>query len=225
VPVKKENVYGGPNLGVYLAVNNRYFLHPPKIKSPLPDFARQIFPDIVVIETFIGGSSVLGALVAMNSFGMIIPSTVGDDELELLQTQMDKDFQITVIDAGGDNAFGNLILCNDKGAIISPLLADAKDIIAKTLNVPVTILGFAQSDLPGSCGLANNHGVVVHPMVTDQEAEIISDVLQVEIDVSTVNCGSPYLGGGAILNDVGAMFGRESTGPEIQRILEVLQID
>jgi len=222
----KENVYGGPNLGVYLAVNNRYFLYPPKIKSPLPTLAQKIFPDIIVIETFIGGSSVLGALVAMNSFGMVIPSTVGDDELELLQTQMDKDFQITVIDAGGDNAFGNLILCNDKGAIISPLLAEMKDIIAKTLKVPVTVLGFAQSDLPGSCGLANNHGVVVHPMVTDQEAEIISDVLQVEmIDVSTINCGSPYLGGGAILNDSGAMFGRESTGPELQRIMEVLQLD
>lgn len=225
MPVKKENVYGGPSLGVYLAVNNRYFLHPPKIKSPLPTFARQIFSDIIVIETFIGGSSVLGALVAMNSFGIIIPSTVGDDELELLRAQMDKDFQITVIDAGGDNAFGNLILCNDKGAIISPLLAEAKDIIETTLKVPVTILGFAESDLPGSCGLANNHGVVVHPLITEQEAEIIANVLQVEIDVGTINCGSPYLGGGAILNDTGAMFGRETTGPEIQRIMDVLQLE
>ena len=137
---------------------------------------------------------------------------------------MKKEFQIAVIETES-NAFGNLVLCNDKGAIISQKLEEAKDIISKALQVPVEILEFAESDLPGSCGLANNSGVVVHPMITESDAEKIAQVLQVEIDVSTINLGNPFIGGGAIVNDFGALFGRESTGPEIQRIMEVLNLD
>jgi len=55
--------------------------------------------------------------------------------------------------------------------------------------------------------------------------EIIGKTLQVDqVDVSTVNCGSPYLGGGAITNDSEAIFGRESTGPELQRMMEILNL-
>lgn len=224
MPVKKENVFGGPNLGVYLAMNNRYLIHPPKINPKLIDFAHEIHPDLITIETFIGGSSVIGSYVAMNSYGMIVPSNILDEELNNLRSKMAQDFQISLIETE-HNAFGNLILCNDHGAVISPKIGDAKDVIAKALNVPVIVMGFAGSDLPGSSGIANNKGVVVHPMIEESEAQIIADILKVDIDVSTINTGNPYLGGGAVVNDFGAIFGRDSTGPEIQRLLEILQID
>jgi translation initiation factor 6 len=182
------------------------------------------FPGIEIIETFINGSAVVGSYIAMNSKGMIVPGIITDDELENLQNHIAKTFMITVLDAE-DNAFGNLILCNDHGAIISPKLIDYKEIISKTLQVPVKVMEFANSQLPGACGLANNKGVLVHPMVNEVEAEIISEVLKVDIDISTINCGIPFLGGGAVVNDNGGLFGRESTGPEIQRIMEILQLE
>jgi len=109
--------------------------------------------------------------------------------------------------------------------IISSKIEDARDAIQEALKVPVEVLDFAESDLPGSCGIANNKGVIVHPLISEQEAEKIAKVMQVEIDVSTVNCGKPYVGGGMIVNDYGAIFGRETTGPEIQRVIEVLQLE
>ena len=220
----KENVFGGPEIGVYLALNNQYFIHPPKIQPKWLDHVKRINPEAISIETFIGGTAVTGSLVAMNSFGMVVPSTIKDDELEILKNAMKSDFQITVVESE-HNAFGNLILCNDHGAIISSRLVDAQEAIAAALKVPVKVLDFAGTDLPGSCGLANNKGVVVHPMITDGDAEIIADFLKVEIDVSTVNTGIPYPNSGVIVNDFGGIFGQSCTGPEMQRINEILELD
>ncbi len=222
--VKKENVYGGSNLGVYFALNNNYFIHPPKINKKIISFMAENFPGLEIIETFINGSAVVGSYIAMNSHGMIVPGIITDDELEFLKSHMDQSFAITVIDSE-DNAFGNLVLCNDHGAIISPKLVDFQEIISKSLKVPVKVMEFANSQLPGACGLANNSGVLVHPLISERDAEIISDFLKVDIDISTINCGIPFLGGGAIVNDNGGLFGRESTGPEIQRIMDILQLD
>ena len=224
MPILKEAIYGNQEVGTYLALNNDYFLYPQKINPKIVEFIKQVRPDIVTIETFIAGSPVIGSFVAMNSYGMIVPDLITDDELEILQKNTKKEFQITSISLE-DNAFGNLVLCNDKGAIISPKLEEARDIIEKALKVPTRVLRFADSDLAGSCGLANNSGVLVHPLITEEEAAIIEKTLKVEIDVSTVNCGSPYLGGGAIVNDSIAIFGQDSTGPELQRIMEILDLE
>lgn len=222
--IVKENVFGGSELGVYLSLNNQYFIHPPKIQPKLLDHVKLINPEIITIETFIGGGAVVGSLLAMNSHGIIVPVTIQDDELEILRQNMKSDFQITIIDSE-HNAFGNLVLCNDHGAIISSRLVDAQEAIATALNVPVKVHDFAGTDLPGACGLANNKGVVVHPMISEEDAEIIAKFLKVEIDVSTVNTGIPYPNGGAVVNDFGGIFGRNCTGPEIQRITEILELE
>lgn len=222
--ILKDLIYGSPNLGSYIALSNTVCLYPPKANPKLVPFIQSLNPDLIALETMIHGSSVLGVYVAMNSSGMIVPNLIKEDELIGIQSQLPKTFKITAIDSD-DNAFGNLILCNDKGAILSPLLIDAQEIIEKTLNVPTKVFNFAKSKLPGACGLANNKGVVVHPMTTDEEAEVVSKILQVQIDVSTINCGNPFLRGGAIVNDFGGIFGRTTTGPEISRCVEILELE
>jgi translation initiation factor 6 len=224
VAIIKENIFGVPDVGVYLALSNQYFLHPPKINSKLITFVKELNPAITPIRTFIGGGATIGAFVAMNSNGIIVPDIIRDEELRKIKDNMEKNFQIGVIKAEA-NAFGNLILCNDKGAIISSKIAPAKEAISDILKVPVKIFDFANSNLPGSCGKANNFGVVVHPMITEKEAEIVYEILKVDIDVSTINTGNPFIGGGCIANDKGAIFGRATTGPEIQRIMEILRLE
>ena len=222
--ILKDLIYGSPSIGVYLALSNKLCVYPPKINPKIVQFIQDSNPGIQLIESFINGSSVAGVYIAMNSFGMILPDSVPAEEIHRFQNVLPKDFIITQIDSD-DNTFGNLILCNDKGAVISPLLVDALDIIQKTLKVPTKVFNFAKSKLPGSCALANNHGCVVHPMTTEKEAEELAKILQVEIDVSTINCGDPFLRGGAVINDTTGIFGRTTTGPEISRIVEILHIE
>ena len=220
----KEIAFGVSEVGVYLALNNQYLIYPPKINPKLIKDAKTLNPKVIPIETFIGGAAVVGSFIAMNSNGILLPNSIAEDELRNLTQNMKKDFQIGIIETD-QNAFGNLVLCNDYGAIISPIIADAKDAIRDVLRVPVEVFQFAGSNLPGSCGIANNKGVVVHPMITEHEAEVIHDILKVEIDVTTINCGNPFVSAGCVVNDTNGIFGRTTTGPEIQRIVEVLQLE
>jgi translation initiation factor 6 len=223
--ILKDNIYGGPNIGTYTVLTNRFFLHPPQTSPSILKFINDLSPKLDPIEIMLNNSTVLGVYVAANSHGMIIPHLTKDTELDKLRSSLPKGYAITEIESD-DNAYGNLILCNDHGAIISPLLVDSQEAIASTLNVPVKIFHFANSKLPGSCGLATNKGVVIHPMATEKEAEVIATHLKVKsIDVSTVNCGNPFLRGGAVVNDTVGIFGRSTTGPEMARISDILSLE
>jgi len=159
-----------------------------------------------------------------NKNGIILPNLIRDDQLILLKSAINGDMNIGVIKSI-DNAFGNLILCNDKGAIISSFLKKKKNRneIEDILNVETVVYEFAGSNLPGSISLANNHGCVVSPLANDNEVDFISSILKVgEIDVSTINRGMPYLSSGAVVNDKSGIFGVDSTGPEMMRLTNVL---
>jgi len=161
---------------------------------------------------------------ASNKYGIIVPHIIREDELNNLELHVKESSQIGVLKSI-DNAFGNLILCNDKGAIISSFLENYKTEIEDILNVEAVIYEFADYYLPGSISLANNFGCLVHPLSTDSEIEIISSILKVdEVDVSTVNRGVPYLRSGAIVNDESGIFGVNCTGPELMRITSVLHL-
>jgi translation initiation factor 6 len=222
--ILKYQVFGGNSVGVYLAVNNSYGLYPStlirstveKIKST---FSEPFFP------ISIHNSSLLGVYTASNKNGIIVPHIIRDDELQKLKTytkDLDVDHQIGVLKSL-DNAFGNLILCNDKGAIISSFLKEYKNEIEDILNVETIVYEYVDINLPGSISVANNKGCLVHPLATDEEIEIITDILKVdETDVSTVNRGLPYLSSGAVVNDQSGIFGLRCTGPEMMRLTNVL---
>ena len=224
--VLRSQVFGRSLIGVYLSANNVYVLYPPNLLNSILKKYKNIFKEPFYPIT-IHSSNLLGIYTASNKFGIIVPHIIKDDEYEKLK-EIFKDVnntpQIGVLKSI-DNAYGNLILCNDKGAIISSLLKDFREEIEDTLSVETVIFEFANSYLPGSISLANNNGCLVHPLSTDDEIEFISSILKVdEADVSTITRGIPYLSSGAIVNDKSGIFGINSTGPELMRITSVLQL-
>ncbi len=74
----------------------------------------------------------------------------------------------------------------------------------------------------GSLGVANDHGVLLHPDVLPDEVLIIEEVLGVSPMVGTVAFGSPYVGAGLAASNNGAIAGRETTGPELNRVEDAL---
>ncbi|MFW9867898.1 MAG: translation initiation factor IF-6 [Candidatus Thorarchaeota archaeon] len=224
--ILRSQVFGRSLIGVYLTANNSYVLYPPTLLKPLLKKYKNIFMEPFYPLT-INNSNLLGVYTASNKYGIIVPHIIKDDELEKLEVYLKEgpiSSQIRVLNSI-DNAFGNLILCNDKGAIISSFLKDYKEDIENTLNVETVVYEFANNYLPGSISLTNNNGCVVHPLSTDDQIDYISSILKVdEVDVSTVNRGVPYLSSGAIVNDKSGIFGIECTGPELIRITSVLQL-
>jgi len=224
--ILRSQVFGRSLIGVYLTANNSYILYPPTLLKPVLNNYRNTFMEPFYPLT-INNSNLLGVYTASNKYGIIVPHIIRDDELEkleeILKDRADSS-QLSVLKSI-DNAFGNLILCNDKGAIISSFLKDHKEEIENTLNVETVVYEFANNYLPGSISLVNNNGCVVHPLSTDDQIDYISTILKVdEVDVSTVNRGVPYLNSGAIVNDTSGIFGVDCTGPELQRITNILKL-
>ncbi|MFX0138623.1 MAG: translation initiation factor IF-6 [Candidatus Hodarchaeota archaeon] len=219
----RAQVFGRSLVGVFLTANNSYVLYPPTLLKPLIKKFKNVFEEPFYPLT-INNSNLLGVYSVSNKYGIIVPHIIRDDEITKLKSYMNKSTQIGILKST-DNAFGNLILCNDKGAIISSFLKNYKTEIEDILNVETVIYEFANYFLPGSISLVNNYGCLVHPLSTDDEIEYICSVLKVEeVDVSTINRGVPYLSSGAIVNDKSGIFGMDSTGPELMRLTSVLKL-
>ncbi len=221
--ILKAQVFGGSLIGVYFVANNLYILYPPLILEATFNKVKKAF-DRPLYPITINNSNLLGVYTSSNKYGIIIPHITRDDELNILKTNLGDKIQIGILKSI-DNAFGNLILCNNKGAIISTLLKNYRKQIEDILNVETIVYEFADSYLPGSVSLANSNGCLVHPLTTDEECEFIASLLKVEeTDVCTINRGIPYLSSGAIVNDTSGLFGAESTGPEMMRLSNVLKL-
>ena len=90
--------------------------------------------------------------------------------------------------------------------------------IRDTLDVEVEKGTIANSPLVGAVAVATNRGLAAHPMASEEELIFLRELFKVPVDVSTVNCGSPYLRIGVVANSHGAVVGSETTGPEMARL-------
>ena len=57
--------------------------------------------------------------------------------------------------------------------------------------------------------------MLAHPLLQDQERDLIEDVLKVPVDVGTINGGVPFVASGLLANDFGVLIGPPTKGPEI----------
>ncbi len=203
---------GGENIGFYGVVTDAYALFAPEF----PDIG--LFDGRQVQDLRLSGTNLVGLFAAGNSAGLIVTDTIEDVEERRLD---EHDIPYMILESDY-TAIGNLILCNDTGCIISPHLADRKDDIAQFLDVPVETGTVAGLNIPGSCGVATNNGVLLHRQASEDELAHIEDVLGVSGDIGSVNFGSPYIHSGILSNTTDLLVGPETTGPELQRIQDAL---
>lgn len=209
----RYNYRGNTTIGFHATATNKSALVAPEFKR-----VKQMNVEKSV-ETFIAKTRLTGLFTSGNSNHLLVPENATRIEMDKIE---ESGLDYTVIDVN-NNALGNLILCNDNGAIISPKLEDAKEKIQEALDVKVETGTIAGIENPGVCGVANNHGALLHRATTEEEAEKVKEVLDVEkVDVGTVNMGSPFVGSGVIATDNIIIVGEDSTGPEIGRIDQTL---
>jgi len=176
--------------------------------------------EVPAIPTTIGGSSTVGALATGNENGLLVSARALDHERERLQNELD----LPVAELPGTiTAAGNVVLANDYGAYVHPdLTREAIQIVKDTLGVPVQRGDLAGVRTVGTAGVATNAGVLCHPKSTDDELDVLENVLDVRADVGTINYGAPLVGSGLIANENGYVVGRDTTGPELGRIEDAL---
>ncbi len=206
---------GDPNLGLFGFATDKYCLLGEGLKhyNEIEDVL-----GVKVIKTRILGTNLVGIFSAGNSKGVVVPSLAYDYEIENLR----KELNVLVLESEY-TALGNLILVNDNGCVLSPLLKKHKEELEKFFGVKCRVMKITKLNVVGSAAIANRHGCLVHPNTTDEEGEIIKKILKVKnVDVGTANFGSPFIGAGIIANSKGFLTSYHTTGPEMARIDEVL---
>lgn len=177
--------------------------------------------NVPTIRIRIYGTNLIGIFCAGNSNGLLLPYFVVDSEIKELKKEL-KEFDINISRIEDKyNAIGNLIACNDKGAIISPKISNNRKSIEDTLGVESAVMKIAGREEVGSCIVATNKGFLTH-IGSQEQIKEISNVLKVNGMTSSVNSGFPFVRSGVIANSYGYITGMRTTGIELNRIDDAL---
>ena len=215
--ISTGDISGNSQVGVYLTVVGNNLFYPSSLDKPAIEEISQCF-DLEMNPMLIGGSSLLGSLIVGNNKGIAVADIATEEDLDKLSS-----FGEVVILESGVNAAGNLVECNDHGAIVSKSIpTPGVELIGEVLGVKTARTRVAGQDTVGSLLVANNKGILSHPDISSSEVKEIEAVMSVPVMVGTVCFGSPYVGAGCVTSENDALVGSGSTGPELNRIEDAL---
>ena len=126
--LKASDLLGTSQVGVHLAMVGRVLFSPMQLsKKDLSNLEDCL--GLEVAQTSVGGSSLVGALIAGNSNGIAVADIATEEEIDRLTS-----FGDVVVMESGVNAAGNLLIVNENGAVASPILPqEGLDVLSETL--------------------------------------------------------------------------------------------
>ena len=220
----QKDLFNSPYAGVFCATNDNLTLVPPGIpEDDMEELSEALGTKLEIIT--LGGSRVLGTLIAMNNSGILVSNIVTDLELEKF-SKISKSHNISFgVLPDRSNAIGNNFLVNDSGGFSNERLGKrAKDKAEDILKVNLVSQSINDMDTLGMIGCITNKGGLYHPDISSSEKEKMEEVFQIELMEGTVNFGLPLVGAGIVANSNGAVCGRQSTGVELGRMEEALKL-
>ncbi|OLD05589.1 translation initiation factor IF-6 [Candidatus Bathyarchaeota archaeon] len=221
MPVVLSDVFGDPNVGIFSFANERLTILPAGVSpKKLASFEHALGVDAFAVG--IADSRLVGIYVTGNSNSIIVPYITTGPELRLLETV---GVRVEVLPERR-TALGNIVLCNDYGAVLDPRLKPPTvDAINKVLDVPVSTTTIGGLPHVGALASASNNGVLANPIITESEMRKISQTLGVPVEKGTVNSGIPYPKCGVVVNSKGAVVGSLTLGGELLALSRVFQMD
>lgn len=216
--LSKVDFAGNPYLGLFAATNDTLLLAAPSAPAPaLREIGRSL--EVPVVRTTVGGSNLVGSLVALNSHALLATGLARPEELERIEG-----LEVYALDHPL-NAVGNNVLVNDHGALCHPgygrrAVRELEEVFGVEVH-PATIGGVRTV---GSAAIVTNRGALCHPHASEEEMALLEDLLNVSPMIATANYGAPQLGACLVANDAGAATGTPTTPIELGRIEEGLRL-
>ena len=217
-----DHFFGSADIGLFTTVTSRYAIVPLELGAKKrAALSREL--GVEVVPSPICGTSIVGVFLAANSNGMVLPHLALQEEVERISSGVES--VNTLLLRSRVTAMGNLILANDRGAIVSPEFTRREaSQISETLDVSVVRSRIAGRSYVGSIGVATNLGALIHVDSDAEDLKMLSDVLKVPADVGTVNGGVAFVPSGLVANQTGAAIGARTTGPEMVAISRAIRI-
>jgi len=186
---------------------------------------RSIIEEVLNVKTVqisVDGSSLVGVYAVANSKGIILPESMDEREMDAMKKAL-PNVRIETMRTGL-NALRNNILTNDKIAFVNHEYGDAEvKKIADVLDVEVIKTRIGLFETVGANNILTNKGIVLNNGATDEEIALIRRKIP-SVSQSTANLGSPSIGLCAVANSNGVVLGSQTTGFEITRITEGLDL-
>ncbi|MCC7573341.1 MAG: translation initiation factor IF-6 [Candidatus Methanofastidiosum sp.] len=216
--IRQLKFSGNPFVGIFSFTNNNITI----IREDIGEQAKTIEEALgtELILSTVAATDLAGIYIAGNNNGIILPHVIEDEELQLIENTGINNYILE----SKENAVGNLILSNDKGAIISPILTKEHKIIEDALGVETTIASIGAHKYVGSVAKTNNTGCLVHKEAKEEDISLIKDLLKVDVRMSTLNRGVSYIGACMVVNDKGAIVGETTTGIELSYVEDIMGV-
>jgi translation initiation factor 6 len=221
--VVKHNINGNDYLGVFATSTDKYALVWEGVsKRDRGTIAENL--KVKCIGVSIARSDLIGIFSRGNSNGLVLSNMTEDKEVEAIR-KSGIDIKIGRLDSDL-NTVGNNILANDKVAIVNPdYTRNEMNSIGEILDVEVVGAEAGEFKTVGASNILTNKGIVVNNRCTDAEADRIKEITGFDVVRTTANTGALSIGLSAIANSFGIIIGESTTGFEMARMLEALDID
>lgn len=216
-------ILGNSSIGIFGSATNGYAIFPLSSENNFSNMVSEILK-VPLITTTVSNSNLIGLFVSGNTKNLLLPSIITEDEYKSILEQCSNGLNVHIIDSK-ITALGNTIVSSDKIAIVHPNFSSTeKKILEDCLDVEVISKKLMNNPLVGSLIVRNSNGILVHPLMPEEDIEWLIDTFQVKADVVTVNRGTPFPRPGIITNKNGYFVGSDTTGPELVRISEILSV-
>lgn len=212
---------GSDCIGVFASATDMYVFSGPD----LTEGNRKVLSETLEVEcadVSIGNSGLIGIFMRANSNGIVLSNLASEREVERIRKLVD--LRVEVLDSSL-NAIGNNIIANDRIAIVnSEYDSVSAKRIGDILGVEVVRKSVGDFNTVGANNILTNKGLVVSNHCTDREKEELDELTGFDSTRSTANTGSLGIGIAAIANSKGALVGEDTTGHEMVKILDGLDI-
>ncbi len=223
MPTILYRVKNSEYVGVFATASDRYVF----LGSGLEEKDKRLISETLGVEPVslsISSSDLIGLFARANSNGILLSNLVEDRELEKLKG-LSLGINIGTIDSGL-NTIGNDVIANDRIAVVNPdydasAIAQIRDI----LGVEVVRSQMPLFKTVGASTILTNKGMVVNNRSSDEEKAEMDRISNFKSARTTANSGSIYIGLSAITNSKGIVAGKGTTGFELQRLTEGLDIE
>ena len=216
---KRLDPYGNSSVGVYVRVTSNHLFTPRGLTEQNIADLEEAF-GLPSTPLTLGGSSLLGSLMAANSSAALVADSTSDREISILE---DAGLRVHRLEHARLNAAGNNLLVNDNAVLAHPELS--RKVIAQVEDVfdlPVERRMIAEVPTVGTAGVVTNNGFLAQPLATEADLDFLKDHFGVNGRIGTVNHGHGLVGAGMAANQNGVVTGTRTTGIELGRIEEAL---
>ncbi|MGC8648825.1 MAG: translation initiation factor IF-6 [Candidatus Micrarchaeia archaeon] len=221
--ITKCRINGSTFVGAFISSTEEYSFISSGINSEsIPLIENTLHTKVIALDFY--DISLLGILIKANKNGILLSNLFDESDVQKVKS-LDLGINVGILKSNL-NALGNDILANDKFAIVNPdYNADDIKQIRDVLNVEVISEQIGQFKTVGANNILTNKGILINNNATDMQVDKIHKFVGIAPVRTTANVGSLAIGLSVVANSKGALIGEDTTGFELGRITQALNLE